>query len=89
MCAQTAPTSSPQALFVQVVMAQELPIAPPSQGVVLLNTPLNRSSAQPAAARVAGFVVLLVCPLGPIPRAARSLSAVLARSARRALVVTA
>ena len=32
MCAQTAPTSYPLALFVQVVMPKEVPIAPPSQG---------------------------------------------------------
>jgi len=32
MCAQTVPTSYPQALFVQVGMPEEVPIVPSSQG---------------------------------------------------------
>jgi hypothetical protein len=46
------------------------------------------SSAPPAAARdVAEFVVLLACPLGPIPLAARGLAAVLARAGPAGAVV--
>ena len=32
MCAQTVPTSYREALFVQVVVPEEMPMAPPSQG---------------------------------------------------------
>jgi hypothetical protein len=46
------------------------------------------SSAPPAAARdVAESVVLLACPLGPIPLAARGLAAVLARAGPAGAVV--
>lgn len=41
MCAQAASTSYPDALFGQLIVPEELPIAPLSQGVVLPNTPLE------------------------------------------------
>jgi hypothetical protein len=41
MCAQTAPTSHRQALFGQVVVPNEVPIVPPSQGGSAASDPVG------------------------------------------------
>jgi hypothetical protein len=56
-----------------------IPTMPPSQGVVLPNTPLKLSSAASGGANEARSVAPTQSPARPIPLAARGLAAVLAR----------
>jgi hypothetical protein len=50
MGAQTARSSTRETPFTQALTPEELSALPPSQGVALPNTPLNRLKAPPAAA---------------------------------------